>query len=166
MKKAKNFYLIFAVTIVLTMFSSLSWGAATPVTSQDIKMSGVVKKVSIQDGFSQDGFYGIMGDDGKRYQPINLPRNFKKDGLPIKFTAQIREDKVSSLMWGTIIELKDSNRLTTTIDIEERTAIYVLLKRIDSFNQHDLGKLQQIDTVSRNLSQQQFTSWLANYSNF
>jgi hypothetical protein len=43
----------------------------------------------------EGGFYGIIGDDGKKYQPTNLPRKLKKDGLAIKFDAK-RKDVIST----------------------------------------------------------------------
>ncbi|MFX1327632.1 MAG: hypothetical protein ACFE91_05740 [Promethearchaeota archaeon] len=59
----------------------------------------------------EGGFYGIISNDGKHYDPINLPDEFKIDGLRISFTAKIRPDLVSLHMWGTIVELLSIKRL-------------------------------------------------------
>jgi inhibitor of cysteine peptidase len=55
----------------------------------------------------EGGFYGIIGDDGKNYEPSNLSDEFKKDGLKVKFTARLHTDWASISMFGTIIELLD-----------------------------------------------------------
>ncbi len=33
----------------------------------------------------EGGFYGIIADNGEHYDPINLPSEFKKDGLRVRF---------------------------------------------------------------------------------
>ena len=53
----------------------------------------------------EGGFYGIVGDSGGNYDPINLPHAFEVDSLRVKFTAKIRPDLGSYHMWGTIVEL-------------------------------------------------------------
>jgi len=58
----------------------------------------------------EGGFYGIVGDDGKNYDPINLPQEFKVDGLRVKFTANIT-NHVSFHMWGYVVQLLSIERL-------------------------------------------------------
>lgn len=53
----------------------------------------------------EGGFYAIEGDDGKKYDPINLPESFKKDGLKIKVTARLKKEAMGFHMYGTIIEV-------------------------------------------------------------
>jgi hypothetical protein len=53
----------------------------------------------------EGGFYGIIGDDGTQYDPLNLPEEYAEDGFRIGFTA-IEEQNVASIhMWGTIITI-------------------------------------------------------------
>ena len=59
----------------------------------------------------EGGFYGIISDYGMHYDPINLPDEFRIDGLRISFRAKIRRDQVSFHMWGTIIELLSIDRI-------------------------------------------------------
>ena len=44
--------------------------------------NGTIKYVKIE-----GGFHSIFGDNGEQYNPINLPRAFKKDGLRVAFQA-------------------------------------------------------------------------------
>jgi hypothetical protein len=53
----------------------------------------------------EGGFYAIDGDNSKKYDPINLPESFRKDGLKVKVTARLKNDAMSFHMYGTIIEV-------------------------------------------------------------
>lgn len=53
----------------------------------------------------EGGFYAIDGDDGRKYDPINLPESFRKDGMRVKVTARPRMDALSLHMYGAIIEV-------------------------------------------------------------
>lgn len=68
--------------------------------------TGTVKYIGLE-----GGFYGIYGDDSLHYDPINLPKEFQKDSLRIRFEAKIRSDLASYHMWGKIIELKKIEKL-------------------------------------------------------
>jgi hypothetical protein len=59
----------------------------------------------------EGGFYGIKGDDGKSYDPINLPEDLRKDGLRVRFEAKELRDRASFHMWGTIVELVHIQKL-------------------------------------------------------
>jgi len=58
----------------------------------------------------EGGFYGIIGDDGEHYDPINLGEEFRVNGLRVHFKVRIEEEMVSFHMWGIIV---------TVISIEE-----------------------------------------------
>ncbi|MDD1668688.1 MAG: protease inhibitor I42 family protein [Methanomicrobiales archaeon] len=53
----------------------------------------------------EGGFYGILGDDGKKYDPLNLDAKYQRDGLRIAFEATDAKDIVSTRMWGTPVNL-------------------------------------------------------------
>lgn len=155
----KGFYVLLSI-LFLTLFSQTVWAAESLPQSQTFHLTGEIHFSTLE-----GGFYGIIGDDGKKYQPTNLPRKFKKDGLAIKFDAK-RKDVISTFQWGTIVELSNAAPITTSISSDERRAILLLLKRLDAFNTKDLAKLQDIDTVSRQLTKEQFDSWVSKYNNF
>ena len=53
----------------------------------------------------EGGFYAIDGDNGSKYDPINLSEPFRKDGLKVKVTARLKKDAMSLHMYGSIIEV-------------------------------------------------------------
>jgi len=58
------------------------------------------------------GFYGIIGDDGKNYDPRGLPVEFQVCGLRVAFGGRILRGIGSVRGWGIIIELEDLRRLS------------------------------------------------------
>lgn len=74
---------------------------ATPANAEHhITASGTVRFQQIE-----GGFWGIVGDDGRRYDPMELPPEFHKDGLRVRFEAVPETDMMSTRMWGTMITL-------------------------------------------------------------
>lgn len=55
----------------------------------------------------EGGFYAIDGDDGKTYEPLNLPEAFKRNGMRIKAVVRARGDVGSIHMVGDIVEIVD-----------------------------------------------------------
>ena len=53
----------------------------------------------------EGGFFAIDGDDGRKYNPLNLPGEFRKHGLKVKVTARLKRNAVSFRMYGSIIEV-------------------------------------------------------------
>jgi hypothetical protein len=53
----------------------------------------------------EGGFYGIRADDGKSYDPVNLPAEFRNEGLRVRFEAKELKDQASFHMWGVIVQL-------------------------------------------------------------
>ncbi|MBC8015221.1 MAG: hypothetical protein H7X79_05695 [Sporomusaceae bacterium] len=154
-------YSILFLILLLTLFSSSVIAAQSKPPSEPFHLTGHVYYSTIE-----GGFYGIISDDGIKYQPINLPRKFKKEGLSLKFDAKLRDKAISFFQWGTIIEMSNVSEFVTDISKDERKAITILRKRIDAFNSKDLGKLQKVDEPSRKLTQEQFDSWVNQYNNY
>jgi inhibitor of cysteine peptidase len=63
-------------------------------------ITGTIKLLPLE-----GGFYGIAGDDGVNYDPINLADEFKQDGLRVKVIARERNDMAGFHMWGKYIEI-------------------------------------------------------------
>jgi hypothetical protein len=66
---------------------------------------GVIRYIELE-----GGFYGIISED-QRYDPINLPEDFKEDGLKIEFKLKILKDRASIHMWGKIVEIIELKKL-------------------------------------------------------
>jgi len=59
----------------------------------------------------EGGFWGIVGDDGEGYDPINLGSEFQHEDLRVYFEAKIRTDLGSFHMWGKIVEILEIQKL-------------------------------------------------------
>lgn len=155
--------LTLGLIIAVLMFGFLSSPAlaAANEENQVIRISGIVCYVDSLDT------YGIMGNDGKQYQPIKqLPREYQTDGLEVVATGKLHDDIINSKMWGNAFEVLTITKTAKYIGPEEREAIRLLVERMSAFNAKDLGQLQKIDVVARGLSAEQFNDWLGNYGNF
>ena len=65
-----------------------------------IAATGTVRYLNIS-----GGFWGIVGDDGKNYDPLGLDPAFQQDGLRVHFEAVPETELMSTHMWGTLITL-------------------------------------------------------------
>jgi len=59
----------------------------------------------------EGGFYELVADDGERYDPVNLPDEYKKDGLRVKFQIRAKRDIVGIHMAGKIVEIVKIEKL-------------------------------------------------------
>ena len=53
----------------------------------------------------EGGFWGIEGDDGSKYTPINMPEQLKSEGANVRVRAHILHGAVSLSMWGDAIRI-------------------------------------------------------------
>jgi len=134
--------------------SAVDRAATDPVIiAKIIKDVGVIRYIDLE-----GGFYGIIGKTGN-YDPINLPKEFQKSGLRVKFVAEIAI--VNSIhMWGTPIKLisilSTNTKPTLIMDsgvlhqkmiqggpwiVEATTNTYQLLKLPDEFMVENLNVL-------------------------
>lgn len=87
--------------VVLVLLQS-----CTTENEDAIKSTGTIVFLSFE-----GGFYGIKGDDGKNYDPTNLPKEFQNDGMRVRFEARELTSRASVHMWGTIVELVTIQKL-------------------------------------------------------
>lgn len=59
----------------------------------------------------EGGFYGIVADDGEKYDPINLPIDLELDGIRVKYTLKTLENQSSIHMWGIVVEIIEIEKL-------------------------------------------------------
>jgi len=94
MDKRPLVFLLSVTLILLVLNGSLA------ASEEIIKGTGTIRYIPLE-----GGFYGIVGDDGKNYDPVNLKEEFRKDGLRVRFEAKVRKDLVSFHMWGRLVEI-------------------------------------------------------------
>jgi hypothetical protein len=63
-------------------------------------MKGTIRYMDLE-----GGFYGIVADSGERYDPVNLPAGYRKDGLRVRFQVKEKKGMVGIHMWGKIVEI-------------------------------------------------------------
>lgn len=78
----------------------MSEPASTASADKRISVTGTVRFIEIN-----GGFWGIVGDDGKHYDPMDLDPQLQEDGLRVRFEAVPETDMMSSRMWGAMIRL-------------------------------------------------------------
>lgn len=94
----KRFILL--VILIFLGIASLVFYIRMIKVDDKITIKGTIKFIDLE-----GGFYGIIGDDGKNYLPINLSKEFKIDDARVKFEGKIRNDIFTIYMWGEPIEI-------------------------------------------------------------
>ena len=91
--------------IAVLILVSLSCAAATcSATGPDLDTVGTVTFYDLE-----GGCWTIEGEE-EDYEPINLPEEFKDDGLQVNFKADFRDDMASVCVVGRLIELHEIER--------------------------------------------------------
>jgi hypothetical protein len=88
------------------------WGDRTELTDiEEVDIPAPGRRLVVDGTISfvdlEGGFFGILGDDGGDYDPINLPNDFAIDGLRVSIEARVRSDLVSFHLWGELIEIDE-----------------------------------------------------------
>ena len=106
---------VIGVAIVFALFALIGCGAGAAQFDETAASKKAVHRqadtVEIQGTIVhkdlEGGFYAIEGDDGRTYDPINLPEPFKKNGLRVRATVRYKDDVVGIHMAGDIVEIVD-----------------------------------------------------------
>ena len=51
------------------------------------------------------GFWGIVGDNGSDYRPLNMPEQLKTIGAKVSCTAREIDEEMSIFMWGVPVKI-------------------------------------------------------------
>ncbi|MEM6297163.1 MAG: hypothetical protein AAF740_00570 [Bacteroidota bacterium] len=57
------------------------------------------------------GFWGIEGEDGKEYRPVNMPSELQTEGLRVEVQAEKADEGFSIFMWGTAVKITSHQKL-------------------------------------------------------
>jgi hypothetical protein len=96
-------HLVAALGVLTLATLAAGCGISSVLSGGDgVSGDGVVQYVTIE-----GGFYAIRDVDGHNYDPTNLPAEFRKDGLAVRYSGRIRRDAASFHMYGQILELTE-----------------------------------------------------------
>ena len=96
------------IILILVVFLLPSvWWVLNQIQIHTVSGTGTIEFIDLE-----GGFYGIKGDDGNNYDPINLDQDFRVDGLRVRFTAKVSEEQASIHMWGIIIEIVEIEEIS------------------------------------------------------
>lgn len=106
MRFSRGIILASAAALVATLASC--GGASEEVTpavpsrgaGKLVEITGVIRHSNLE-----GGSYVIRSDDGVTYDPINLPAEFREDGVLITAQARLRHDMLGVRQSGSIVEL-------------------------------------------------------------
>lgn len=52
----------------------------------------------------EGGFWGLVGDNGESYEPIDMPADMQRDGLHCSVTVSF-PDVMTTRMWGVPVKI-------------------------------------------------------------
>jgi hypothetical protein len=81
---------------------------AGQATGPTIRILGTVRHLELE-----GGFFAIRSDDDVTYDPTNLPKEFREDGLRVEAEGRRLEETVGTRQVGPIVELTRIRRRTT-----------------------------------------------------
>lgn len=76
--------------------------ASCNISSEYIEIEGTIRYIDLE-----AGFWGITAGDGRNFDPLNLPEEYKKDGLKVVVKLQPKDELAGLHMWGQIVEIKE-----------------------------------------------------------
>jgi len=89
---------------VALILAAVGWLAVVSVASAEqaekFAFRGTVTHLTIE-----GGFWGIIADDGQRFDPGKLPTAFQEDGRKVRVVARRTPDRLSFHQWGQQIEI-------------------------------------------------------------
>ncbi len=91
---------------VPSLLCFVNCSSAQPEYSEVRFASGTVKYLSFE-----GGFYGIVTDDNRTLDPINMPKEFQVDGKRVFVKYHSKNEGVSFHMWGEMIEIIEIREL-------------------------------------------------------
>ena len=72
-----------------------------------LTFEGAVNYVALE-----DGFYGLVSDDGRKYDPVNLEPEYRVHGLRVRVKAMPAAVRENIHQWGTLVEIVEIREYT------------------------------------------------------
>jgi hypothetical protein len=96
-----KFIVISGLLLLYALMTGCSTVQKTNINHKaDQFISGTIKYIDLE-----GGFYGIIAEDGTRFNPENLPEKFRSDGLRVRFNGTPDRKGVSIQMWGMMFRI-------------------------------------------------------------
>jgi hypothetical protein len=97
---------------ILGLLTAVVLMAAACTPGNNTSRNGIIEGTgTVQYVELEGGFYGLVADDGTRYDPSGLPEAFQEDGLRVSFQVEPREGVLTTRMWGQVVSLIEIERL-------------------------------------------------------
>ena len=80
---------------LLALLFFCAGGCIAQETGSEITSAGTITYIDLE-----GGFYGFIASDGTQYLPLDLPDEYKQDGLAVDITGVIDTDVMTIQMWG------------------------------------------------------------------
>ena len=98
---------LLALTAALALSAcSLTDASADSQVGAEVAFDGVVTYAMLE-----GGAWVLVSDEGETYEPVNLDAAFETEGLRVRVTADVLEDRASTLQVGPIIEISTISAL-------------------------------------------------------
>jgi len=139
MGNIKTEYILITATILVVLLASIFIGWKFFGKGEIIAATGTIKYIPLE-----GGFYGIETDKGEKYLPLNLPAEFKEDGLKVWFKAKPRRGATIQ-MWGKPVEILEIKLIEKTQSLSQ-VKVAVLYERISDLIYHP-SKIRTYDDL-------------------
>lgn len=94
------------IILLIAFVSIISACSMIDGSKENKSFQGTVKYVELE-----GGFYGIVTENGEKYDPLNLPENYQEDGLQVRVEYEFADEQVGFHMWGKIIKITDIQKI-------------------------------------------------------
>lgn len=98
--------IIVILFLLVSMGTAAAWAGDKEKGADILSGTGTINHINLE-----GGFYGLVADNGRKYLPKDLAREFKVDGLRVRFQVKILTGVATIYMWGTPVEVLSIERL-------------------------------------------------------
>ena len=98
--------IIVILCLLVSLGTPAAWAGDKEMGANILSGTGTINYINLE-----GGFYGLIADDGRKYLPKDLAREFKVDGLRVRFQVKILTGVATIYMWGTPVEALSIERL-------------------------------------------------------
>lgn len=98
--------IIVVLVLLVAMGTTAAWAGDKEKGADILSGTGTINHIDLE-----GGFYGLIADGGQKYLPKDLAREFKVDGLRVRYQVKILTGVATIYMWGTPVEVLSIEKL-------------------------------------------------------